>query len=285
MHACIHCITLHCIAWHGMALHCIAYSMHYIRYLRYISYISHIYIYIYIYIVYTNLQEIHKLHTTYTLQAYCTLHAPHHITSNWKYYITLRYVTLHYVTLRYINIYINYIASHCIGLHIYILPITHTHTHTSFQCIPPRPRRPSGGCSCLRAVGRFSRFFHWQLDCTWVRQKRWLPQIFRFFLGRHVFSGTCEATFLQIHGFKKQSAGLGHGWEKFGCFPLWTPCCDYQDVSWECGIPSAIREDRFARGDTCLVQISAAKGANKSKTWKGRKVFTTRAISCINHAI
>ena len=133
---------------------------------------------------------------------------------------------LHYVINIYINI--NYIASHCIGLHIYILPITHTHTHPSFQCIPPRPRRPSGGCSCLRAVGRFSRFFHWQLDCTWVRQKRWLPQIFRFFLGRHVFSGTCEATFLQIHGFKKQSAGLGHGWEKFGCFPLWTPCCDYK---------------------------------------------------------
>ena len=188
--------------------------MHYIRYLRYISYISHIYIYTYIYIhslhqFTRNTQITHDIYVTGIL--YIARTASHHIKLKILHYITLRYVTLHYVTLRYINIYINYIASHCIGLHIYILPITHTHTHPSFQCIPPRPRRPSGGCSCLRAVGRFSRFFHWQLDCTWVRQKRWLPQIFRFFLGRHVFSGTCEATFLQIHGFKKQSAGLGHG--------------------------------------------------------------------------
>jgi hypothetical protein len=52
IHACMHGIALHCMAWHCIALHILHYitllhCMHYIRYLRYISYISHIYIYTY----------------------------------------------------------------------------------------------------------------------------------------------------------------------------------------------------------------------------------------------
>ena len=270
MHAYIalHYIALHCMAWHCIALHILHYitllhCMHYIRYLRYISYISHIYIYIYI--IYINLQEIHKLHTTYTLQAYCTLHAPHHITSNWKYYITLRHVTLHYVTLRYINIYKLY----CIALYriAYIHTTYHTHTH-QFSVHSAQTSQAVRWMFLLESGWPIFKIFSL---AAWLHlgeaETLATPNIMifcghtRFF--RYMWSDISTDSWVQ--------KAISRPWSwvrEIWMFSSLDSMLRLQDVSWECGISSAIREDRFARGDTCLVQISAAEGANKSKTWK-----------------
>ena len=154
----MHCTTLHYIALHHIALHGTA--LHYITLLHYTTTLNALH-------TIPTLHELHKpcIHKLQEIQTsyiyiyvmYVTRTASRQIAFN-----TLQCVALRCLALR-CFITIHHIASHRIVLHTYMLPM---YTRTSLQFIPPRPRRPSGGCSCWRAAGRFSRFFHWQLDCA-----------------------------------------------------------------------------------------------------------------------
>jgi hypothetical protein len=288
MHACIHCITLHCIALHGMALHCIAYialhyttTLHALHTLPTLHQLHKPYIYIYIYIIYINLQEIHKLHTTYTLQAYCTLHAPHHITSNWKYYITLRHVTLHYVTLRYINIYKLY----CIALYriAYIHTTYHTHTPVFSAFRPDLAGRPVDVLAWER-LADFQDFFIGSLIAPGWGRNVGYPKYYDFLWAHMFFQVHVKRHFYRFMGSKSNQQALVMGERNLDVFLSGLHVAITRCVL---GMWHLFRNQRrpfCPRWHMPRPNLSC-RGCKQVQDLKGLKVFTTRAISCINHAI